>query len=355
MLQARAMSAVDRAVVEVMRRSGIPGMTVAVTRHDEVLHQAGFGRADLAAGTPAEPSTGFLWFSLSKIATATAVVALSDAGRLDLDGPVDAHVSGVPGRIRQLLNHTAGLPNPPPIRWVRPATAPPPDPARFLADLLRRYGRLRRPPGGPARYSNLGYLVLAEIVAAVTGEPFTEHVTRTLLVPAGMKHTSYAWTPGTATGYVRAPRLVGSAMGAVLPGGVLGAQHGAYRSLRPFVVNGPGYGGLVGPVTDAARLAALHLGDGVLDGHRFLAPESARLMRTIATPGKVRDLGLGWFRSTEQRYSTPAFAEHLGAGAGYFTVLRIYPDVDLGVALMANTTRAYDHDALCAAACSEWA
>jgi CubicO group peptidase (beta-lactamase class C family) len=49
-------------------------------------------------------------------------------------------------------------------------------------------------PGTRASYSNLGYLVLGEVVAAVTGEPFTEHVRDRVLGPIGMTHTGFTYT-----------------------------------------------------------------------------------------------------------------------------------------------------------------
>jgi CubicO group peptidase (beta-lactamase class C family) len=73
-------------------------------------------------------------------------------------------------------------------------------------------------------------------------------------------------------------------------------------------------------------------------------------MRTIATPGRRFDLGLGWFRPAAARHADPAYVEHLGSGGGYYNALRIYPDRDLGVAIMTNTTSAFDHDTICAAA-----
>ena len=68
--------------------------------------------------------------------------------------------------VRQLLDHTAGLPNPLPVRWIRPAAADAPDPATFLAHLLAKHGTVKHPIGGQARYSNLGYLVLAQAIEA---------------------------------------------------------------------------------------------------------------------------------------------------------------------------------------------
>ena len=130
------------------------------------------GRADLLERRPASSDTPYLWFSLTKIATATAAMALADRGVLDLEAPVHAYLPtyptpgrGAPPVVRQLLDHTAGLPNPIPLRWIRPATRQAPDPASFLARLLAKHGTTKYPVGGHARYSNLGYLVLAELIA----------------------------------------------------------------------------------------------------------------------------------------------------------------------------------------------
>jgi CubicO group peptidase (beta-lactamase class C family) len=348
-----------------LRRCHVPGLSIAVTRHDRLLHAAGYGYADLAAQLPATPRTAYLWFSMSKIATATVAMGAAEAGRLDLDAPVHEYVPGYPNRpvpvqptVRQLLNHTAGAANPPPIRWVRPARSPAPDPREFLDRVLRgRHGRPKYPIGGPARYSNLGYLILAEAITVATGRPFTDHVTDVLLRPAGMTRTGYTWPAeaAPATGYLRAPRILTPALKALLPGGIVGPRHGRYQAFRPFLVDGAGYGGLVGDVIDAARLAALHLGDGVLDGRRIISAEAAQQMRSITTPGRPFDLGLAWFRPPDQRTVRPGFVEHYGSGGGYHNAVRIYPDLDLGIVVMANTTRGYDHDAICAAAAAtDW-
>jgi CubicO group peptidase (beta-lactamase class C family) len=99
-------------------------------------------------------------------------------------------------------------------------------------------------------------------------------------------------------------------------------------------------------VTDAARLLRLHLGDGAIDGRRVLRAETVREMRTISTPGRPFDLGLGWFRRLADREARPRFVEHWGTGVGFWNVMRLYPDLDLGIVIMADTTRHYDHGAL---------
>ena len=169
-------------VERVMAEGHVPGLTLAVVRHDRLLHAAGFGFADLAERRPSTATTQHLWFSMSKIATATAAVRMAERGELDLDAPIRHYVDGYPRgavvpepTVGQLLNHTAGLANPVPVRWVRPAEAPAPDPAAFLARRLRRHGRPKHTIGGAARYSNLGFLVLAQAMAVAADRPFEAH------------------------------------------------------------------------------------------------------------------------------------------------------------------------------------
>jgi CubicO group peptidase (beta-lactamase class C family) len=344
----------DDLLADLVADGRIPGVSLAVTTSTTLLYAGGSGWADLHRCRPASPCTPFLWFSLTKIATATAAMALGDRGRLDLDAAVNDYLPSYPTSrrgaqpvVRQLLDHTAGLPNPLPVRWIRPAAADAPDPATLLDRLLAKHGTVKHPIGGQARYSNLGYLTLAEVIAAAIGEPFVDVLRNVVLDPAGMTNTGFthrAEAP-TATGHVRVPRPLGVALKAYLPAGTVGQRTGRQVAFEPFVVDGPGYGGLIGDVIDAARLARLHLADGTIDGHRVLAPDTAQRMRTISTPGKPVDLGLGWYRK-HNTAAGPPHVEHIGAGGGYYNAMRIYPDLDLGLVVMANTTARYDHDTL---------
>jgi CubicO group peptidase (beta-lactamase class C family) len=116
-------------------------------------------------------------------------------------------------------------------------------------------------------------------------------------------------------------------------------------SFRRFLLDGQAYGGLVGTVQDAARFLRMHLRDGELDGTRILSEGAAREMRDVRWPGKRYDLGLGWFRPAKYRRAEPAYVEHLGGGAGFFNVIRLYPDRRVGIAVMGNAT-SYDLDAV---------
>jgi CubicO group peptidase (beta-lactamase class C family) len=330
---------------------GVPGMSIAVVDEHGVIRAEAVGCAELAPRRPATPLTAYLWFSMTKLVTATAALRLAAEGRLDLDAPVSHFRLGLGGpasvhgpRVRQLLNHTAGLANPLPITWIRRAEEQ--GPAAFAQRrLARRYWR-RHPIGGTARYSNLGFLALAAIIAEVAGQSFEDYVHSAILEPTGMHRTGFGYRPDAdrATGYLRTPAAATPIVKALLPTGIVGKRHANQLSFHPFLVNGSGYGGLVGDVIDAARFAALHLADGSIDGRRILPPTMAKRMRAIDTPGRPVDLGWAWYRPHKIPPGHPEFVEHRGGGGGFHSVMRLYPGLHRAIVIMSNTTRSIDLD-----------
>ena len=341
-------------VATMMRTGNIPGLSVAVVDRDRLRFAAGYGLADLAGNTPSTAATAYLWFSMTKIVTASAALRLADDGRLDLDAPAGEYLSGLRPRgteqptVRQLLTHTAGLGNPLPLRWTHPADAEPPDPHLLLGLLLTRRHAFTHPAGKVARYSNVGYLAAGEIISAAAGMPFTDYVQRAALRPLGMDHTGFRYRADTdrATGYIRTPRITDPLLRRLLPDGITGDRNGPFLALNPFYVDGPAYGGLIGDALDASRFLRMHLNNGELDGHRILTPRTARGMRSLDHHGKPFDHGIGWFRKPTN--DTGDWVEHFGAGAGFWNVMRLYPDrgVGVGVVIMANTTNRYDFEPL---------
>lgn len=330
----------------------VPSISVAVANPRRVLSSAAVGYADLAQRRRATTEDQYLWFSMTKIATATAAMRLHADGAIDLDAPIGTYLPdyrphpahGHP-TTRQLLTHTAGLRNPMPVRWVRPADQPA-DPA-LLARITSKHGTPHKPVGVRGAYSNIGYLLAAEVLEAATGRSVEECVHDSVLTPLGMTATRSHYRPEAprAVGYARLPRVVHPLLRRLMPDGIVGPRTGAYTSFHPFLVSGAGYGGLVGTAGDAARLAAAHAaGDG--DPHPVLDQHDIETMRTISASGKRFDHGIGWFRRPADATRTPSFVEHYGTGGGFWNAMRIYPDARLAMVAMANTTAQWDVDTL---------
>jgi CubicO group peptidase (beta-lactamase class C family) len=331
----------------------VPGLLAALVTEEGVVWSGAAGVSDLARETPARPDTVYLWFSMTKIVTATAVLQLAERGALELDSPASDYVPELPRSdrpltIRHLLSHSSGLANPIPVRWVRPATSPRPDAHTFALDLLRRHGKLKSRPGETARYSNLGYVVLGEVVAVAAGVPYTEYVRRNVLEPLGMTRTGFVYHPdleaGAATGYQKRLSPLTPLYRLMLPDGIVGPNVGRYVSFNRFVVDGPAYGGLIGTAEDAGRFLALHL----RGGGEVLSPESVTAMQKITATGRKLDVGLGWFRSRSAP-ARPWFLEHTGGGGAFFNMMRIFPSERFGVVVMGNAS-SYDREPLASAA-----
>jgi CubicO group peptidase (beta-lactamase class C family) len=333
----------------------VPGVAVAVVGPDGILETAATGWADLITRRPASVDMVCPWFSMTKIVTATAAMRLAEEGTLDLDAPVAPHVRQVrhlrPASraaaitARHLLSHSAGLANPIPVSWIHPADQPGPDPDAFLDRLLAKHPKLRFDPGSRSSYSNLGTLTLGAAMANLAGTRFVELIEREVLGPLEMSSTGFDYDERMkgreATGYH--PRR--SPMRLLLPRWVLGPTTGRWVGFERFSLDGRAYGGLIGSVEDAARFLRMHLRDGDLDGTRILSAASAREMRDIRWAGRRFDLGLGWFRPAKDRGGDPPYVEHLGGGAGFFNVIRLYPTREVGIVVMGNTTK-YDIDAV---------
>ncbi len=347
-----------QALSERLAQVAAPGAAAALVADGELVWHGSSGIARPTSEQPVDERTAFLWFSMTKIATATAVMQLSESGAVDLDAPAREHLVELDSldpriTVRQLLNHSSGIPNPPPLRWIHPAAEPGPDPREMVSRLLGRYGKPKFEPGERSAYTNIGFLVLGELIAEVSGQPYKEYVVDRVLAPIGAVSTGFtsdlAGPDHLAEGTHprRDPFLPLARL--LIPSWVIGPVAGRWRTFNPFYLDGSAYGGLVGPVRDAALLAAAHLGGGAVKGGRILSPESTAVMQRIAVRGKKFDLGLGWFRRHRDSEHGLTHVEHLGGGAGYGTVMRLYPEQGAGLVAMTNvSSNRFKHEALLA-------
>ena len=324
-----------------------PGVSVAVVIGAGAAWSDGFGFADVEAGRPAGADTVYLWFSMTKIVTATAVVQLAERGALRLDDEVVRWVPGFPagsGRVavRHLLSHSAGVSNPIPVGWVRLADEPASELNEFATRLLAKHSRLRGEPGARARYSNLGYLVLGQVIEAASSSRYDDYVRANILVPLGMTSTDFAYSDELAAraaiGYH--PRYGPSTplLRRMVPAGIFDHRTGNLWVLARFCVEGAPYGGLIGSVEDAARFVRLHLGGADERSSSVLSDAGVAEMQRLTARGRKLDVALGWFHRHADPDRGLRYWEHLGGGGGFFNTMRIYPELNLGLVAMGNRT-----------------
>jgi CubicO group peptidase (beta-lactamase class C family) len=166
-----------------------PGCSGAVGVRGEVVWAGAAGLADLSAGTPVTTETRFDMASVAKQFTATAILMLQRDGALTLADPVGSYIEGLPawGRtvtLDQLVHHTSRVRD----YWVALddegiGFSDAADQARVL-DAIRRLRSLE--PGTGYSYSNSNYVLLAEVVARVSGQPLPVFLDERIFTPLGL-------------------------------------------------------------------------------------------------------------------------------------------------------------------------
>lgn len=317
-----------------------PGAAFVHFDRSRVIHERYAGVADVATQRPVNDRTSFHGFSITKTMTALVVMQLVRAGKLDLEDAVRKHLPAMPFaedfRVRHLLTHTAGLPNPLPLSWVH-APDVPFDRDAFFATVFAKHTKLRSKAGERFAYSNLGYVLLGQLIERLSGERYEEVISRMVLRPSGItsdeivfKHPS---TSVHATGYLKSWSL----LALVLPflfdtRRHMGPRTGPWRPFLPFLLNGVAYGGSMGTATGYRKyLQALLTDDMLIDtsGRKDLFTEA------ITNDGKATSMSMSWFCG---KLNGQPYRAHPGGGGGYYAELRVYPDLGRGSVLLLNRT-----------------
>ncbi|HZF91446.1 serine hydrolase domain-containing protein [Streptomyces sp.] len=297
------------------RAHRVPGAQLAVHTGTHLL-SVHTGTADALTGSPFTAETAVPLGSVTKVATAAALLLLADDGDLDLDEPVVELLpvfSDVPEvTVRHLLSHTAGLPTGPDSDSAAGATV-----SRYLSAVCTARNALF-PPGSGFSYSNAGYVAAGRVLSEVTGMTWQEALGAMLLEPLGIVPAFLGDT--TSARPVATGHALNTATGLVRP---------AHQNLAP--VEAPA-GALLASAEDLVAL-----GRAVVGRSAVLPATVADLMRRpepAADPGALADswgLGLALFRQDGRMW-----CGHDGNAQGTSCHLRADPDSGVVVAFTGN-------------------
>ncbi len=188
---------IDAYISAQMQTNHIPGVALGLVHNDQVMHVQGFGTAD-STGRAVTTHTPFILASVSKSFTALAVMQLVEAGKVELDAPVQRYlpwfrvadpVASARITLRHLLYHTSGIPSSGYACATNQVTMTLEQYVRSLATLT-----LDRPVGSRPDYCSTNYDVLGLIVQTVSGQPYGTYVQQHVFAPLQM-HDSFASEP----------------------------------------------------------------------------------------------------------------------------------------------------------------
>lgn len=176
--------------------AGVPGVAVALLIDGAPVLERGIGHRDLARTRPLDAGARFYAYSVTKVMLAAALLRLVERGCVTLDAPVREVLPdlpyALPMTLRQVLNHTGGLPDygalPAYKADLRADPATPWTDDAFLSRTLLR--GLLFPPGEGWAYSNIGYLLVRRIIERLTGAPLREALADLIVDPLGLRQTT---------------------------------------------------------------------------------------------------------------------------------------------------------------------
>ena len=316
---------IDAYITRTMRSARFPGVAVGIVKGDRVVYLRAFGRAD-PSGRRVTPQTPFLIGSVTKSFTALAVLQLVDAGRVELDAPVQRYVpwfrvgdSTISSRItvRQLLTMTSGLPQVYETQFWTDRD----DRALERTVRLLATKQLTGEPGRTFGYSNANYETLGLIVQVVSGESYENYVKRHILDPLDMRDSflsqDEAFGRGMASGY---RWWFGIPVPVTLP----------YRRAELPA----GY--IIASTQDMMHYLIAELNDGRY-GNTSVLSRRGMALRHAAGPGN--SYGLGW---EFVRFGERTLINHDGGTANFQSSLFIDPAAGVGVYVAANAINALD-------------
>ena len=326
-----AFAEVEKAIAE----KAFPGATMAVGYRGKVSLHA-FGKLSYDANSPATKiDTMYDIASLTKVVVTTTLVEMLVEGDfpfpLDLDAPIERYLrngserSRRPGwrhkvTVRHLMTHTSGLP---PFKeyWRT---------SKGKAETLRMIFAepLEYEPGTKVEYSDLGIILMAEIIQRLTGKPLDELARSLIFGPLGMKNTMYLPPKNLWPGI--APTEVDNELRHRL-------VQGEVHDENAYVIGGvSGHAGVFSTAPDLAAFCQMLLNGGVY-GHKRLLKRATIAEFTVPQALAKNTRTLGWVVPTEGSSSGHYFSAHSYGHTGFTgTTIWIDPDRQLFVVLLTN-------------------
>ena len=326
---------VDQIMTEAIFDSTFPGGVVTVVKDGNIAYQKGFGYETYEKLNPIKEDAVYDLASLTKVtATTAAVMKLVEEEKIGLTDKVGNYIPEFSrGKkknitIENFLLHNSGLP-----------------PFRVYVDSLKseqeiieaiKNEPLTYETGTDYRYSDLGFILLGEIIEHVTGRPLDQYLRKTFYYPLGMSSTFFN------------PRKMGKYFIDRIPPTEIDTVfrdttvHAAVHDERSYFLNGvAGHAGLFSSGRDLAVFCQMLLNDGWYAGRRYLEPST--IQKFTKRQGKHSNRGYGFDRKSEKNSTAGSLTSkktfgHLGfTGTSYW----IDPERDLAIIILTNRTYPY--------------
>lgn len=308
-------SKIDEFINSKMKSAKIPGISLSIVKDDKIIYLKGYG-VD-GKNRPITLQTPFFLGSVSKSFTGLAIIQLVEKGKIDLNAPVQKYLpwfcladkeASKQITIKQLLSQTSGLSTYVGSKMVFKDNV-------TLEQFVRnqKNTKLSNLPGELFQYSNLNYVILGEIIQAVSGISYEQYIQENIFNPLDMKHSyineNEAFKNGLSNGYK-------SYFGFMLPTKQL--SHGASVSA--------GY--LISSSEDMAHYLIAQMNNGFYKNSSILSKDG--MYQTHIPNSVLSNYGIGWFIYN-------GLVTHGGDTENFHTDVRMYNIENIGIAMLFNS------------------
>ena len=336
----------------------IPGAVIQIKKGGNIVYTNAYGYAQKYDFNhqllkPPEKMTVEHLFdiaSLTKaIGTTTSIMLLADRGLLNVDDPVGKHIGNFNGAdkrsitIRHLLTHTAGL-----IEWYPMYYR-----CKNKSEVYTLIGELplKYPVGAQRHYSDLGFVILGEIIEHISGLPLQEFMKQNIFVPLKMDHTTYnplqskkfSKIAATGPGNPYEKRMVYDSTLGYKPKEIDPTQWNGWRTYvsrgevddgNAWYANGgiSGAAGLFSTVSDLQKLVDMLMNKGKAGSIQFI---SEKTIETFLTKDKFNN-GLGWMMDNTNSFMKNAPEGSFGHTGFTGTSIAVVPQTGISVILLIN-------------------
>jgi serine-type D-Ala-D-Ala carboxypeptidase len=356
--KANLISAIDSILQSQVNLDKIPGAVIEIKKGEQIIYEHAFGYAQKydyshhLLNPPEKMTTGHLFdiASLTKvIGTTTSIMLLVDRGLLKVDDPVFRYIKAfdIPGKreitIRHLLTHTAGMYEWYPL-YYRASNKD--ESYKLIGELPLMF-----PVGAQRRYSDLGFVILGEIVEIVSGLPLEKFEKQNIFLPLQMNNTTYnPLTTGnfkkiaaTSPGNPYEKRMVydstlGFKIKEIDPSHWNGWRtytlRGEVNDGNAWYANGgiSGAAGLFSTADDLQKLVDMLINKGKTGSLHFI---SEKTIASFLTKDKFNN-GLGWMMDPDNSFMKNSPEGSFGHTGFTGTSISVIPKFNLSVILLIN-------------------
>jgi CubicO group peptidase (beta-lactamase class C family) len=299
----------------------IPGLSIAVMQDGKLIYLKAFGFSNLEHKVPAKPNTAFAIASISKSFTAIAVMQLVERGKLSLNDVIDQHLIGLPAAwkgisIRQLLNHTSGIPSF--VSQAKIECAVGKQVIEYVrGDAWKEVGCLPMlfEPGTQWSYGDTGYYLLGMLIEKITCGKYEEFMQNNIFLPLGMHNSrimSYTeLTPNRADGYA--------------------FRNGRYYLAKRWEIDEFSSSGIISTAEDMIQMHLAFTSEKLLKKKTWQQMWEKTVLKNDSTVNYGLGLGLTPFQGR------PRIGHYGGGGLGFASGLTHFPKENLTVVVLSNT------------------